>query len=202
MAQTDFKRLVAYSSISHMGYVLLGIAIMTPTGFQGAMFQMLAHGISSPMCFFLVGVIYDRAHHRDINRFGGLWLSMPVYGSLATLGFFASLGLPALCGFIGEVWVLLGTYSAPFTWARPMAIVAAFGVVLTAGYILWLVQRVYLGKEKAEYSGYPDVSAREVFVLSVMGAMAVFMGVLPNLTFKLMNGTLDNILRLFQNAGG
>jgi len=202
MAQTDFKRLVAYSSISHMGYVLLGIAIMTTTGFQGAMFQMLAHGISSPMCFFLVGVAYDRAHHREINKFGGLWLSMPVYGSLATLGFFASLGLPGLCGFIGEIWVLLGTFSAPFPWAKPVAIVAAFGVVLTAGYILWLIQRVYLGKEKAEYSGFPDASGREVFVLSVMGALAVFMGVLPMYTFRLMNGTLDNILKLFGGQVG
>ncbi|MFO0973560.1 MAG: NADH-quinone oxidoreductase subunit M [Phycisphaerae bacterium] len=207
MAQTDFKRLVAYSSISHMGYVLLGIAIMTTTGFQGAMFQMLAHGISSPMCFFLVGVVYDRAHHRDINRFGGLWLSMPVYGSLATLGFFASLGLPALCGFIGELWVLLGTYNAAaehaaMTWARPMAIIAAFGVVLTAGYILWMVQRVYLGKERSEHAGFADASAREVFVLSVLGALAVFLGVQPRYTFELMNGTLDHIVGLVRAAGG
>ncbi|MCK6455509.1 MAG: NADH-quinone oxidoreductase subunit M [Phycisphaerae bacterium] len=202
MAQSDFKRLVAYSSISHMGYVLLGIAVMTSTGIQGAMFQMLAHGISSPMCFFLVGVIYDRAHHRDINRFGGLWLSMPVYGSLATLGFFASLGLPALCGFIGEVWVLLGTYHAPFAWAKPMAVLAAFGVVLTAGYILWMIQRVYLGKERAEYAGFPDCSAREVFVLSVMGALAIFLGILPKYTFDVMNGTLENIRALLTAQGG
>ena len=99
MAQTDFKRLVAYSSISHMGYVLLGIAVMTKAGFQGAMFQMIAHGISSPMCFFLVGVIYDRAHHREINRFGGLWLTMPRYGTLATIGFFRIVGLAR------SVWV-------------------------------------------------------------------------------------------------
>lgn len=199
MAQSDFKRLVAYSSISHMGYVILGLAILTETGVQGAMFQMLAHGISSPMCFFLVGVVYDRAHHRDINRFGGMWLSMPVYGSLATLGFFASLGLPGLCGFIGEIWVLLGTFAAPFPWAKPVAIVAAFGVVLTAGYILWLIQRVYLGREKAEYANFPDAGAREVFVLSIMGALAIFMGVLPRYTFNLMNGTLEHIVRLFSS---
>ncbi|MEE8384820.1 MAG: NADH-quinone oxidoreductase subunit M, partial [Dehalococcoidia bacterium] len=144
LAQSDFKRLVAYSSISHMGYVLLGIAVMTDTGFQGAMFQILAHGISSPMCFFLVGVIYDRAHHREINRFGGLWLTMPKYGTMATIGFFASLGLPGLCGFIGEVWVLLGVVAARdhFSWALPAAIIAASGVILTAGYILWLIRRV------------------------------------------------------------
>ncbi|RIK64474.1 MAG: oxidoreductase [Planctomycetota bacterium] len=194
LAQTDFKRLVAYSSISHMGYVVLGIAIMTSTGFQGAMFQVLAHGISSPMCFFLVGVIYDRAHHRDLNRFGGLWLAMPRYGSLATLGFFASLGLPSLCGFIGEIWVLLGTFNAPFPWAKPMAVVAAFGVVLTAAYILWMIQRVYLGKKKEEYAEFPDADARETAILIPMAALAIFMGILPSYTFRLMNGTIDRML--------
>ncbi len=195
LAQTDFKRLVAYSSISHMGYVVLGCAVMTDIGFQGAMFQVLAHGISSPMCFFLVGVIYDRAHHRDINRFGGLWLSMPRYGSLATLGFFASLGLPALCGFIGEIWVLLGTYNAPFPWAKSFAVISAFGVVLTAAYILWMIQRVYLGKKREEYE-YPDATARETAILVPMAALAIFMGILPKYTFDLMNGTLNSIIEL------
>ena len=202
MAQSDFKRLVAYSSISHMGYVLLGIAVMTNTGFQGAMFQILAHGISSPMCFFLVGVIYDRAHHRDINRFGGLWLSMPRYGSMATLGFFASLGLPALCGFIGEFWVLIGTFQADFTWAKPAAVIAAFGVVLTAGYILWVIQRVYLGSRREESVDFPDATARETFILVPMAALALFMGILPKYTFDLMNGTLADIVSLFQSGGG
>jgi NADH-quinone oxidoreductase subunit M len=203
MAQSDFKRLVAYSSISHMGYVLLGIAVLTETGFQGAMFQILAHGISSPMCFFLVGVIYDRAHHRDINRFGGLWLEMPKYGSMATLGFFASLGLPALCGFIGEFWVLIGTYQAThFAWAKPMAIIAATGVILTAGYILWVIQRVYLGKQREEYHGFPDATARETFILFPMAALAIFMGILPQYTFDLMNGSLRNVLAVVGKVVG
>ncbi|MEK6643646.1 MAG: NADH-quinone oxidoreductase subunit M [Planctomycetota bacterium] len=200
LAQTDFKRLVAYSSISHMGYVVLGIAIMTDTGFQGAMFQILAHGVSSPMCFFLVGVIYDRAHHRDINRFGGLWLAMPTYGSLATLGFFASLGLPALCGFIGEIWVLLGTFNAGYEWAKPMAVIAAFGAVLTAAYILWMIQRVYLGKKQEQYADFPDVSAREIAILMPMAALAIFMGVLPQYTFDLMNGTLGDIIKVIHGS--
>jgi len=202
MAQTDFKKLVAYSSISHMGYVLLGMAVMTDQGFQGAMFQVIAHGISSPMCFFLVGVIYDRAHHREIGRFGGLWLTMPVYGSLATVGFFASLGLPGLCGFIGEVYVLLGTFNAAaihpwMTWAKPMAVVAAFGVVLTAGYILWLIQRVYLGPEKPEYVKFRDndATAREVFILTPMAVLAIVLGVLPRQSlFDFMNGTLGHLV--------
>jgi len=201
MAQTDFKRLVAYSSISHMGYVLLGMAIMTPAGFQGAMFQVIAHGISSPMCFFLVGVIYDRAHHREINRFGGLWLSMPVYGSLATLGFFASLGLPGLCGFIGEFWVLVATFSAPFAWAKPMAVVAALGVILTAAYILWMIQRVYLGKARPEYAGFPEVTAREIFILTPFAILAIALGILPEQTlFRFMNGTLVQITSLLNDS--
>lgn len=202
MAQTDFKRLVAYSSISHMGYVLLGLAIMTPAGWQGAMFQVIAHGISSPMCFFLVGVIYERAHHREINRLGGLWLTMPVYGSLATLGFFASLGLPGLCGFIGEFWVLIATFSAQatwdwMTWARPMAVIAAFGVVLTAGYILWMLQRVYLGKRREEYAGFAEATAREIFILTPFAVLVVALGVLPDQTlFRFMNGTLTQITEM------
>ncbi len=202
MAQTDFKRLVAYSSISHMGYVLLGLAIMTPAGWQGAMFQVIAHGISSPMCFFLVGVIYDRAHHREINKFGGLWLTMPVYGSLATLGFFASLGLPALCGFIGEFWVLVATFAAGgihpwMTWAQSAAVVAATGVILTAGYILWMIQRVYLGPRRPEYEGYPDANAREIAILAPLGLLAIVLGVLPQQSlFNFMNGTLSQITEL------
>ena len=197
MAQTDFKKLVAYSSVSHMGYVLLGICVMTTTGFQGAMFQMIAHGISSPMCFFLVGVIYDRAHHRQINKFGGLWLSMPRYGSMATLGFFASLGLPGLCGFVGEAYVLLGTFQAGphFKWAYTAAICAAFGVVLTAGYILWVVQRVYLGSVREEYKSFPEATGREMLILAPLGALCILLGVLPKQSvFDFMNGTLNLLI--------
>jgi NADH-quinone oxidoreductase subunit M len=199
MAQTDFKKLVAYSSVSHMGYVLLGIAVLTPAGFQGAMFQMIAHGISSPMCFFLVGVIYDRAHHREINRFGGLWLTMPKYGTMATIGFFASLGLPGLWGFIGELWVLLGTFEAGrkpgFEWAYAFAILAAAGVILTAGYILWLIRRVYLGKERREYAEYPDTSGREAFILVPLAILCIVMGIFPMQTvFNFTNGTLNLML--------
>ena len=197
MAQTDFKKLVAYSSVSHMGYVLLGIAVMTEAGFQGAMFQMIAHGISSPMCFFLVGMIYDRAHHREIDRFGGLWLTMPKYGTMATIGFFASLGLPGLCGFIGEIWVLLGVFAAKdkFEWAIPMAILAAAGVILTAGYILWLIRRVYLGRERDEYAGYSDASTRETLILLPMAVLCILLGIFPMQTvFNFTNGTLNLML--------
>ena len=204
MAQTDFKKLVAYSSVSHMGYVLLGLAVLTDTGFEGAMFQMIAHGISSPMCFFLVGVIYDRAHHREINRFGGLWLTMPKYGTMATIGFFASLGLPGLCGFIGELWVVLGTFQAgaTFAWAYAAAVLAAAGVILTAGYILWLIRRVYLGQERTEYAGYRDTSAREMAILVPMAVLAIALGILPMQTvFNFCTGTLSQVVTLAHAAG-
>ncbi|TWT44084.1 NAD(P)H-quinone oxidoreductase chain 4 1 [Phycisphaerae bacterium RAS1] len=199
MAQDDFKKLVAYSSISHMGYVLLGLASLTQAGFQGAMFQMIAHGISSPMCFFLVGVIYDRAHHREINRFGGLWLNMPVYGSMATLGFFASLGLPALCGFIGEIYAVFGAFDSKALgpYATLFGILAASGAILTAAYILWMIQRVYLGPSKAEYAGFGDADRREVAILAPMAALCVLLGVLPKQTMlDFVSGTLNQILAL------
>src|SRR4051812_42808365 len=112
MSQTDFKKLVAYSSVSHMGFVTLGAAMMTTAAVNGALFMMVAHGVTSAMMFFVVGVIYERAHHREISRFGGLATTMPVYTGFSTVACFANLGLPGLCGFIGEVMVLLGAFQA------------------------------------------------------------------------------------------
>ncbi len=153
MAQKDFKRLVAYSSVSHMGYVLLGIAVWSAAagnkynadywqmGMNGAMFQMIAHGLSSAGMFFMVGVLYDRVHHRNLDQFGGLFARMPVASGLAMGIFFAALGLPGLCGFIGEFFVVVGAWS----YSAAMSVIAASVVILTAGYILWTIQRVYLG---------------------------------------------------------
>lgn len=198
LAQTDFKRLVAYSSVSHMGYVLLGLAVWKineatgetigsdywQMGLNGAMFQMIAHGISSAGMFFMVGVIYDRVHHRDLNRFGGLMGKMPLYSGLSAGLFFAGLGLPGLCGFIGEVFVVLSTWN--FNWV--LAVVAASGVILTAGYILWALQRVYLG---AEYKGpHPEdltpLNMREKTIACVLLALAIVFGVYPATMINMM----------------
>jgi len=141
LAQTDFKKLVAYSSVSHMGFVLLGLAVLTPMGMAGSMYQMLGHGISSAAMFFCVGILYERAHHRDLNRFGGVALQVPTYTGLAMVAFFASLGLPGLCGFPGEALTFFGSFPV-----KPiLTCIAVSGVVLTAAYILWTIQRVYLG---------------------------------------------------------
>jgi len=202
MAQTDFKKLVAYSSVSHMGWVLLGLAI-TPVifkqtgsiaGLSGAMFQMISHGLTSAMMFFLVGVIYDRAHHRDINRFGGLALAMPVYFGLAMLGFFAGMGLPGLSGFVGEIYVLLGA----FDFNPWYAAVSALGMILTAGYILWTIQRVFLGPAKEQNLHLEPMKAREVLVLVPMGLFTIILGVYPKLATMFWDGTLQNIGKLLK----
>jgi len=199
MAQKDFKRLVAYSSVSHMGYVLLGLGAWSATAalryssdnwsmaMSGAMFQMIAHGISSAGMFFLVGVVYDRVHHRDLDRFGGLFGRMPVYGGLSLIIFFAALGLPGLCGFVGEFLVILGAWS----YSKAMAVIAATTVILTAGYILWTIQRVYLG---AEYKGprpekLTPMTAREIAVAAPLVLLAVVLGVYPRLMLDYIEPT-------------
>ena len=217
MAQTDWKKLVAYSSVSHMGYVTLGLAVLTTAGRNGAYFQMIGHGVSSAMMFFLVGVVYERAHHRDLNRFGGLWNSMPAYTGLATIGFFAGLGLPLLCGFPGEIMSLLGTFGAgnwltnagswvPFAGQGATSIVAtlgtlaAVGAVFTAGYILWMFQRVYLGPTKPEYNytGREAVQPREYFIMIVLAVFTIILGVVPAVVFRMTDGTFE---KAFQSVG-
>ena len=190
MAQTDFKRLVAYSSVSHMGYVLVGMFVWKLSesgattninhwqmGMAGGMFQMIGHGISSAGMFFIVGVVYDRVHHRDLNKFGGLMQVMPLYSALAVVIFFAGLGLPGLCGFVGEVFVVLSIWN----FSPLLAIIAASGVILTAGYILWTIQRVFLGPE---YKGpHPEalvpINDREKAVAIILAVLAVVVGIFP-----------------------
>jgi NADH-quinone oxidoreductase subunit M len=205
MAQTDFKKLVAYSSVSHMGYVILGIAVWTTLdrssfwswGMNGAMYQMLAHGISSAGMFFMVGVIYDRAHHRDLNRFGGLNNAMPVYSALSAVIFFAALGLPGLCGFVGEFFTILGTWN----FSVVFAVLAALTVVITAAYILWTLQRVYLGSNPA-YEGYSDINARELLVAVPLVILAVVMGVYPSLILYWMEPSVTGLVRSLASIFG
>jgi NADH-quinone oxidoreductase subunit M len=189
MAQTDFKRLVAYSSVSHMGYVVLGLGVWSALarngysseywnmGVQGAMFQMIAHGISSAGMFFMVGVLYDRVHHRNLNEFGGIFGRMPYYTAMAILIFFAGLGLPGLCGFIGEVFVVLSVWKFSYV----LAVLSAAVVILTAAYILWAVQRVYLGPEyKGPHGEHLHPSDfRENLIGTTLAVFAIIFGVFP-----------------------
>jgi NADH-quinone oxidoreductase subunit M len=209
MAQTDFKKLVAYSSISHMGYVILGIAVWPEVGSQywgwamnGAMYQMIAHGISSAGMFFLVGVIYDRAHHRNLDNFRGLNEPMPLYGGISAVIFFAALGLPGLCGFVGEFFVILGTwnFSTPDypNAGKVFAVLAALTVVITAAYILWTLQRVYLGTNPA-YKDYKDITLRELLCIIPLVILAVLLGVVPMLVLQWMEphvtGLVDTLMQ-------
>jgi NADH-quinone oxidoreductase subunit M len=189
MAQKDLKKLVAYSSISHMGYVMLGMATFTGQGIQGAVLQMFNHGTITAMLFLLVGVIYDRAHHRDIDGFGGLASLMPVYTGVTAVAFFAAMGLPGLSGFISEVLVLLGA------WQKypGLTIVAAGGVVLTAGYLLWTIQRMYLGKANEKYLAIPEINGRELFTLSPLAVIVVLVGVYPSPVLDLLSASLKNL---------
>jgi NADH-quinone oxidoreductase subunit M len=189
MGQTDFKKLLAYSSISHMGYVILGIAVWSAStrsqywswGVNGAVFQMISHGITSAGLFFVVGVLYERAHHREINKFGGIMEPMPMYGGMAAILFFASMGLPALSGFVGEYFVVLGTWQ----FQPVLSIVAILTTILTAGYLLWTWQRVYLGTNPAT-AGYPDLSLREVCCLAPFVILAILLGVMPQIVLSWM----------------
>ena len=212
LAQKDFKRMVAYSSVSHMGYVVLGLGVwsaqsmLSPNwdwqywnmGVKGAMYQMIGHGISSPGMFFMVGVIYDRVHHRNLEEFGGLFSRMPVYTAMAMGLFFAGLGLPGLCGFVGEVLVVLSVWK----YNIPLAIASAFVVIITAAYILWAIQRVYLG---AEYKGphgdhLTPSTLRENLIGGVLLVLAVIFGVFPYQTvLKYMDATIDRQTELLAN---
>jgi NADH-quinone oxidoreductase subunit M len=205
MAQTDFKKLVAYSSVSHMGYVILGIAVWGSGersqywswGMNGAMFQMIAHGITSAGMFFLVGVIYDRAHHRNLDNFRGLMEPMPLYGGVSAIIFFAAMGLPGMCGFVGEMFVILATWH----FSKVLAILAAITVVLTAGYILWTVQRVYFGTNPA-YKDFPDMSLREVSIAAPLVVLSVALGVLPSyLLLSWMEPSVTGLVNALASLG-
>jgi NADH-quinone oxidoreductase subunit M len=206
MAQTDFKKLVAYSSVSHMGYVVLGVAVWSANqggtfwnwGMNGAMFQMIAHGITSAGMFFLVGVIYDRAHHRNLNGFRGLYESMPLYGGISAIIFFAAMGLPGMCGFVGEFMVVLSTWN----YDKVFAILAALTVVITAAYILWTLQRVFLGPiVNPEYRKYPDIDLRELSCIVPLVVFAVLLGVLPNLLLAWMEPSVRGLVDVLARMG-
>jgi NADH-quinone oxidoreductase subunit M len=186
MAQSDLKKLVAYSSISHMGYVLLGMAAMTPTGLNGAVLQMVTHGLITGSLFLLVGVIYDRAHTREIDGFGGLASKLPIFTGIMSLATFASLGLPGLAGFVSEFMVFVGSFPV----YQVIVIFAVLGVVITAGYLLWMLQRIFLGKFNEKWAGLTDMSARELVSLVPLQVLIVFIGVYPRPVIDFMNVTL------------
>jgi NADH-quinone oxidoreductase subunit M len=199
MAQTDFKKLIAYSSVSHMGIVLLGMSALNTQGLMGAVFQMFNHGTITAMLFLIVGVIYDRAHTRDLGAFGGLALSMPKYTGIVTVAFFAALGLPGLSGFISEAFSFLGAFQV--AQIRGITMVATLGIILTAAYMLWTFQRVFLGTANGAWGAMADVSGRELAMLVPLLVIVVVLGIYPSFLLNVMAPTLNHLVEVIARNG-
>ena len=196
MAQKDFKKLIAYSSVNHMGFVMLGFAAGAAvtaataadkvTAASGAALQMFNHGVITGALFLLVGVIYERTHNRDLDRFGGLGAKMPVYGGFLMVACLASLGLPGLAGFVSEFSVLLGSFPA-FPWIVALSLI---GIVVTAAFLLWTLQRILMGTEKVTYEHLIDMDRRELICLAPLVALMVIIGVYPGPILDLIGSTM------------
>ena len=200
VGKRDFKKLIAYSSVSHMGYVVLGISSMTSEGMVGAIFQMFNHGTITAMLFIIVGVIYERAHTRSLDDFGGLATKMPVYTGLMMVAFFAAIGLPTLSGFISEVLVFLGAFQT----FPVIAIIAASGIILGASYMLWALQKVFFGKLPEKWQGpwdpthlkykTDDLNFVEIASLAPLAAIIIFLGLNPNPMINLMTASANHLI--------
>jgi NADH-quinone oxidoreductase subunit M len=206
LAQRDLKRLIAYSSVSHMGFVLLGIASLTPEGISGAVMQMVSHGFLSTMLFFVVGVVYNRVHDRDIYHFRGLGSLMPRYTTFVMIAFFASLGLPGFSAFVGEAFSLVGAFKSPSAnGALPywMAVCGSVGILLSAAYFLWTLQRMFFGSLTLKggeiwKTALTDLNFREIASLFPLALLALVLGVMPSLVFDKVN---DSVLALVHFLG-
>ncbi|MDP7071496.1 MAG: NADH-quinone oxidoreductase subunit M [Candidatus Marinimicrobia bacterium] len=211
LAQKDLKKLVAYSSINHMGYAMIGMAAViaagaangsnyaaAQAGLNGAVFQMFNHGTISAMLFILVGVIYDRAHHRDINGFGGLATSMPIYSGIVALAFFAGLGLPSLSGFVSEAMCFLGAFPV----FRTIVILATIGILLNAAYFLWAFQRMFLGKLNEKYKDLPEINGRELFTVVPLAVITILFGIYPWPFLKYIGETMNVLIDQIVAIGG
>ncbi len=192
MAQKDLKKMIAYSSVSHMGYCMLGIAAVTVTGISGCIFQMVSHGLITGALFLLVGVLYERAHTREIQAFGGLWIKLPVYSGLMMLFCLGSLGLPGMSGFVSEFMVFIGSYPA-FKVIVPLAVI---GVVITAAYFLRTIQAMFLGTFNTKWEGLTEISGREIFTVVPLAILMIGIGVFPSPLANMIKATVENIVRL------
>jgi len=198
IAQKDIKKLVAYSSVSHMGFIMLGIAAMTVESIQGGIIQMVNHGLSTGALFMFVGFLYERRHTREIADYGGILKTIPIFGTLFLVIVLSSIGLPGLNGFIGEFMILIGSFNSPLLNNHTYAIAATSGVVLSAVYLLWMYQRVLLGPiTKEENKTIPDLNFREIFASSLLLIFIVWIGVYPN-TF--LSKSESSVKKLIENV--
>ncbi|WP_347156437.1 complex I subunit 4 family protein [Pontibacter chitinilyticus] len=209
LAMNDLKKLIAYSSVSHMGFVLLGLASLTTEGVNGAIYMMFSHGLISAMLFLLVGVIYDRTHNRMILNFRGLAKRMPVYTTFVVIAFFASLGLPGFSGFIAELLVLVGGFGAPEATGmlpRWLTVVAVLGLLLAAAYYLWALQRMFFGKfwifpELRQKATISDIDLREYLMLVPLAVLVLLFGIFPNLLLDKIGQTINGLTELVLQNG-
>ncbi|WP_215234837.1 complex I subunit 4 family protein [Dyadobacter linearis] len=197
LGQTDLKKMIAYSSVSHMGFVLLGIAAFTAEGLNGAIYQMVSHGILSAMLFLLAGVVYDRTHDRNIDHYRGLISVMPQYTIITGIAFFASLGLPGFSGFVGEIFTLMGAFQSDALPAWIPAL-STLGIVLAAAYFLWTYQRMFFGSlwyKNGDSSVLTDLTVREKTLLIPLAILTVLLGILPGILFDMTGPTIEAWLR-------
>jgi len=191
LVQKDLKRLIAFSSVSHLGFVMLGLFALNLQGIEGGILQMLNHGFSTGALFLLVGMIYERRHTRMIEEFGGLWKQMPIFAAFFMVVTLSSIGLPGLNGFVGEFLILVGTFKA----VKIYAVIAATGVILAAAYMLWMYQRVMFGElTKPENKVLKDLSGREILVLSSVTLFIFWIGIYPQTFLSRMEPTVKGYL--------
>lgn len=199
--QRDMKRLVAYSSVSHLGFVMLGIFALNQQGISGAILQMVNHGLSTGALFLIVGMLYDRKHTRDMEAYGGIWKAVPVMGALMLIVSLSSMGLPGLNGFVGEFTILLGAFGSQALNNPWLAGAATIGVILAAIYLLVLFERVFLGAMRnPENEMLKDVNAREVLLLLPILALIFWIGLYPQPFFDLINPTVEQLVALVQTT--
>ena len=199
-AQKDAKKLVAYSSVSHLGFVMLGLFALNAQGIQGGILQMVNHGVSTGALFLIVGMIYERRHTREMDAFGGLWKIMPIYGALTLIVTLSSMGLPGLNGFVGEFTILLGAFGSSYIspW---FAGFAAIGVILAAIYLLFMFQKLFLGQlDKEENKALKDINWREIINLIPLLILVFWIGLYPKFFFNIMGPAVDKLVTIIQAA--
>jgi len=198
LAQTDLKRLIAYSSVSHMGFVTLGIFALNTQGMEGGILQMINHGIVTGALFLSVGAIYDRTHTRQIADYGGVASVMPVFATMFMVFTFAAIGLPATNGFIGEFLIILGGFAA----SQLAGVLATTGIIIGAGYMLWLYQRVFFMETNPKVSGLKDIDAREIMALLPMVILIFWIGVYPDTFLGYMHASVSHLLERVNTGSG
>ena len=200
-AQKDIKKLVAYSSVAHLGFVMLGIFALNPEGLSGGILQMVNHGISTGALFLLVGMIYERRHTREMSEYGGLWKAMPIFGGISLVVVLSSVGLPGLNGFVGEFTILLGAFGSKVFGNPWFAGIATLGVILAAAYLLKMFEKTFLGPiTKEENKSLKDLNLREIITMVPLLALIFWLGIYPQPFFNLINPAVERLVQLVQSA--